>query len=274
MSGENEQRPKWKETLYTIIFGHDTLGGKVFDVILLIVILVGVAIVMLDSVESVHSSYETQLRVGEWVVTIVFTIEYILRLVCARNTVKYATSFFGIIDLLATVPGYLSALFGGMYYLTVVRVLRVLRIFRILKLTRYLTEATVLMRALRASTEKIVVFVITILTLVVIIGAVIYLIEGPENGFTSIPLSVYWAIVTMTTVGYGDVAPKTALGQMLASVVMILGYGILAVPTGILSAEMHQVAKRSVQDSACSLCGLWGHDLDDIYCKHCATRLA
>lgn len=202
-----------------------------------------------------------------------FTLEYLLRLISVKRPVRYATSFFGIVDLLAIVPTYLSLALPNIQYLLVIRILRLLRIFRILKLVEYLNEAEMLRRALHASSRKIIVFLCTVVSLVVIIGAIMYAIEGAENGFTNIPTSIYWAIVTLTTVGYGDLAPQTPLGQALASLVMLMGYGIIAVPTGIVTVELSRASQTQVSTQACPACGVTGHDIDAVYCKYCGEQL-
>ncbi|MEK6478761.1 ion transporter [Catalinimonas sp. 4WD22] len=227
-----------KERLYHVIFESDTTPGKAFDVALLIAILLSVLTVMLESVSSIVSEYGTTIRTLEWVFTVMFTIEYFLRIYCARNRIGYIRSFYGIVDLISIIPTYLSLIVVGTQYVLMIRILRLLRVFRVLKLYHFLGEAEVLGKALRQSAAKIIVFIGTVVTLIFIVGSLMYLIEGPENGFTSIPVSIYWAIVTLTTVGYGDIAPQTIAGQTLASVVMILGYGIIAVPTGIVSVEI------------------------------------
>ena len=214
------------------------------------------------------------LRVAEWTLTIVFTVEYVLRLAAVRRPLAYATSFFGIVDVLAIVPTYVSLLYPGAQVLLVVRILRLLRVFRVLKLARFLTEADVLGRALRASSRKIAVFLLTVSTLVVVIGALMYVVEGPAHGFTSIPLSMYWAVVTLTTVGYGDISPQTPLGQAVASLVMILGYGIIAVPTGIVTAELTAGTRGdAVSGQACPACSAEGHAADARFCRRCGASL-
>ena len=272
---ESGARSPWRSTLHEVIFEADTPAGKWFDVLLILAILTSVLLVMLDSVNVIQKSYGKILLAGEWLFTILFTIEYILRLLSVGRPLAYATSFYGVVDLLAILPTYLSIFLPGAQYLLVIRILRVLRIFRILKLVQYLGEARMLTRALRASLRKIVVFLIAVLTLVTIFGAFIYLVEDPENGFTSIPKSMYWAIVTLTTVGYGDISPQTVLGQLLSSVIMIIGYGIIAVPTGIVTVELAQAFKRQQQVStqACPECSGEGHDWDAKYCKYCGSRL-
>lgn len=227
-----------KQRLFLIIFRSDTPAGKAFDVVLLIVILLSILAVMLESVKSIVQEYGPFIRTFEWVITILFTLEYFLRIYCARNRKGYILSFYGLVDFISIIPTYLSLIVVGTQYILVVRALRLLRVFRVLKLYHFLGEAQVLGSALRQSAAKITVFLGTVVTLIFIVGSMMYLIEGPEHGFTSIPISIYWAIVTLTTVGYGDIAPQTIAGQMLASIVMIMGYGIIAVPTGIVSVEL------------------------------------
>jgi len=265
----------WRDRLFEIIFEADTPAGKWFDIALIVVILLSVLVVMLDSVASVRTGYGRWLYGLEWLFTILFTVEYILRLLCVGKALRYAVSFFGIVDLMAILPTYLSLLVFGSRYLAVVRILRVLRIFRILKLGHHTKEAAVLKSALYASRRKILVFFSVVLTLVVIIGSLMYVIEGTTNsGFTSIPQSVYWAIVTLTTVGYGDISPQTPLGQFLASIVMILGYSIIAVPTGIVTVQWSQASTRQQPNTqACPNCSAEGHDADAKYCKFCGAKL-
>lgn len=265
--------PNWRKQLHEIIFEADTRSGKVFDIILIITILLSVVAVMLESIGSFREEYGVYLRFAEWFFTILFTIEYILRLMCVGRPMRYAASFFGIVDLLAIIPTYLSVILPGSQYLLVIRVLRILRVFRVLKLVQYLNEANILIRALHASQRKITVFIYTVLILVVIVGSLMYMIEGEANGFTSIPRSIYWAIVTVTTVGYGDISPQTNIGQALAAMLMILGYGIIAVPTGVVTAELARVPTQNVSTQVCQECFRSGHDLDAKYCKHCGTKL-
>ena len=275
MSETRETRlAPWRQKLFEVIFEADTPGGRAFDVGLIICILASVTVVMLDSVGPVRERFGGWLQGAEWFFTILFTIEYIFRLACVGRPIRYAASFFGLVDLLAILPTYVSLLVPGTRYFLVVRILRVLRIFRILKLGTCLQEAHLLRRALLASRRKILVFLFAVLTMVVILGSLIYLIEGPENGFTSIPTSVYWAIVTLTTVGYGDISPQTPWGQVLASLVMILGYSIIAVPTGIVTVHLaDEHRKGPVCGQACPSCGAEGHDADARHCKYCGTRL-
>lgn len=266
----------WREKVFVIIFEADTYWGKVFDVSLLIFILGSVLAVMLETVAPIEAKYGSVLKVLEWVFTIYFTIEYVLRLICVRSPWRYATSFFGIIDLLSILPTYLSLFFAGTHYLAVIRALRLLRVFRIFKLAHFLNESTVILRALKASRAKITVFLVFILLLVTILGSVMYLIEGGETdtGFTSIPRSVYWAIVTLTTVGYGDIAPMTPLGQFIAAIIMIMGYAVLAVPTGIVTAEFANAKNdHELTTVTCSSCAKEGHDADADFCKYCGTKL-
>ena len=263
----------WRSRLFTIIFEADTPTGKAFDLILLWSILISVLVVSLESVASIRESHGRLLLALEWFFTLLFTVEYVVRLLCVRKPAKYASSFYGIVDLLAIIPTYLSVVFQGSQSLLVIRSIRLLRVFRVLKLTHYLGEAHVLKTALHASRRKITVFLETVLTVVLIMGALIYFIEGEEHGFTSIPVSVYWAIVTMTTVGYGDIAPQTALGQTLAAALMIAGYAIIAVPTGIVSVELAQASLRRTNTQSCPSCSAEGHDNDARCCKYCGARL-
>jgi len=264
----------WRAKLHEIIFGHETPAGRGFDVALIIAIGLSVLAVVLESVESLRVQHGTRLRVAEWVFTALFTLEYVLRVLCVRRPLRYATSFFGVIDLLALLPTYLSIVFPGAQFLLVIRVLRFLRVFRILKLVRYLSEAELLGRALWASRRKILVFLLTVLTLVTILGSLMYVIEGGEHGFDNIPRSIYWAVVTLTTVGYGDISPQTGLGQAFATIIMILGYGIIAVPTGIMTAELTNAAQGARGRDACPGCGARGHAGDAAYCRCCGRGLA
>jgi voltage-gated potassium channel len=262
-----------RRRLHEIIFEADTPAGKLFDVLLIICILVSVTLVMLDSVSPMSDAWGEVLYLSEWFFTLLFTIEYILRLISAGRPVLYATSFFGIVDLLAILPTYFSMFFPDSQYLLVIRILRVLRIFRVFKLVQYLSEARLLMQALRASRRKIIVFLFTVFTLVVIFGSLMYLIEDPANGFTSIPRSIYWAIVTLTTVGYGDISPKTNIGQALAALIMVIGYAIIAVPTGIVTVELSHAFKKRFSSQACPDCSAEGHDSDAKHCKYCGAKL-
>ncbi|MDJ0869311.1 MAG: ion transporter [Myxococcota bacterium] len=274
-SRETGRRASWRVAIHDVIFGVESPAGRAFDVLLLWSILASVAAVMLESVESVRAQWGVALYVLEWFFTVVFTVEYGLRLVAVARPLRYARSFFGLVDLLAVLPTYLSLLFPGAQSLLVIRALRLLRIFRVLKLARYLGESNVLVSALQASRPKITVFLGGILSVALILGTLVYLVEGGEHGFTSIPRSLYWAIVTMTTVGYGDIAPQTVPGQTIAAFVMILGYAIIAVPTGIVSAEMAAARDRELDHSrlACHACGVADHAVDAQYCRRCGGTL-
>lgn len=274
---EDPNRPHptpWRARMFEVIFGHDTPAGKAFDVALLLAILGSVAAVMLESVPHVQVVHGRRLYLLEWAFTLLFLVEYVLRLLSVAEPLRYARSFFGVVDLLAIVPSFLSFLVPGSQELIVVRAVRLLRIFRVLKLSEYNREARRLGAALRASLPKIAVFLLAVATIVVIVGALMYLVEGPANGFTSIPTSVYWAIVTLTTVGYGDVAPQTTLGRALASALMIAGYGIIAVPTGIATAEALSTGARI--RAACPPCPGCGHasiDPEARFCARCGAGL-
>jgi voltage-gated potassium channel len=263
-------RLKW----YEIVFESDTRLGRSYNVGLLICIVGSVIVVALESVSTLPEGIGRWLIGLEWFFTILFTFDYIIRIWIVTNKARYLFSFFGIVDLLSILPTYLGLFLVGAQSLMVIRSIRLIRIFRIFKLSRYVGEGEILATALKSSRHKIIVFLVTVLTSVIITGALMYLIEGPKHGFTSIPRSIYWAIVTMTTVGYGDIAPQTALGQTLASFVMILGYGIIAVPTGIVSAEMvSQKNKEKITTQVCPHCLKEGHDVDAVHCKFCGSRL-
>ena len=263
----------WRERLYEIIFEADTPLGKAFDVALLLAIFLSILAVMLESVSEVRERYGLLLRAVEWFFTILFTIEYLLRLISVRRPLRYATSFLGIVDLLAIVPTYLSLFVVGTQSLLVIRSLRLLRIFRILKVARFLREVTSLTTALRNSRVKIVVFLMAVLTIVLIMGSAMYVIEGEPGGFTSIPRGMYWAVVTVTTVGYGDIAPKSVLGQIVAAVAMVLGYSLIIIPTAIFSMELVQAARKRATTQNCPECLREGHDEDAEYCKYCSAKL-
>ena len=264
----------WKQRLHEIIYEADTKEGKLFDVILLIAIIASIVLVMLESVESFDTKYHTYLDISEWVITILFSIEYILRLISIKKPFKYIFSFYGIIDLLSTIPKYLSFIFVGSHHLAALRALRLLRVFRILKLTRYVGASNTLLVALKASRAKIAVFLFFVVIVCIILGTIMYMIEGEENGFTSIPRSVYWAIVTLTTVGFGDIAPQTPFGQLIASVIMILGYGIIAIPTGIVSAEISKKTNNTDSNTqSCPNCLKEAHKDDAEFCYHCGSIL-
>ena len=283
MSKENQNK-NWKFRLHEIIYEADTPAGKLFDVILLITIIASIALVMLESVKGFDTKYHRFLNVAEWIITILFSVEYVVRIVSVKRPLKYIFSFYGIIDLLSTIPKYLSLIFVGTNALVALRALRLLRVFRILKLTRYLGASNMLAAALKASRAKIMVFLYFVVIICIIFGSIMYLIEGEQSGFTSIPVSVYWCIVTLTTVGFGDITPVTPLGQFLASFIMILGYGIIAVPTGIVSAEYAAQGKAPPQrippateadmnSQSCPNCSAERHKDNAKYCYRCGHVL-
>lgn len=263
--------------LYVVIFGTHTRAGRAFDVVLLWLIVLSVLWVAMDSVASFHQQVSSYAPGVEWLFTTIFTLEFVLRLICVGSPLAYARSFFGIVDVLSILPSYLDMLMDGGHTFVIVRAIRLLRIFRVLKLARHSDASRQLLMALTESWPKISVFLYAVLALVSVFGAVMYLIEGEQNGFTSIPQSIYWAIVTMTTVGYGDMAPKTPLGQAVSGAVMILGYAIIAVPTGIVSAQLSQMPGTSGapegRSKQCQGCGVAGHDMDAVYCKYCGSEV-
>jgi voltage-gated potassium channel len=273
-SRSTRYKPKsgWRRKWFTVIYEADTPGGKLFDIILLILILFSVLTVMLETVSFVKIKYGSTLLVIEWILTGLFTIEYVLRLIITTRPGKYALSFMGVIDLLAIIPTYIAFFFAGSSYLITIRALRLVRVFRILKLTRFIGEAQTLSMAMKNSRHKITVFMVTVTAIVTIIGTVLYMVEGPEHGFNSIPKSIYWAIVTLTTVGYGDISPQTALGQFIASIVMILGYAIIAVPTGIVSVEMNKAQKKN-DFKTCPKCHNSYTPIDAHFCPECGTNI-
>lgn len=272
-SKQQSQPESIKETLNRIIFGTDTTAGRRFDLILIAAILISVVAVILDSIDGIGQHYSHYLLLIEWFFTLLFTLEYGLRLYSSRNTLAYARSFYGMVDLLAILPSYLSLLVPSANMLMIIRLLRVLRIFRILKLLQYTGEANLLMRSVRNSRKKIFIFLFSVVIVVTIFGSMMYLVEGPAYGFTSIPRSIYWAIVTVTTVGYGDITPQTIPGQMIASMVMLIGYAILAVPTGIISAELIQEMQQERLTARCRNCEKTGHEGDAQFCKYCGCDL-
>lgn len=264
-----------RKSLYKIIFEADTWEGKLFDLLLMLSILISVLVVMLDSVHEIDVVWGEQLHHLEWFFTILFTVEYLLRLYCIDSPIRYATGFFGVVDLLAVMPTYLSLFIPGTQNLIVIRFLRILRIFRVLKFVQYMGEANLLVAALKESRQKITVFLFSISTLVVILGSFMYMIEHhPGTEFTSIPTSVYWAIVTMTTVGYGDISPETFLGRAMASLIMVIGYSIIAVPGGIVTAAMIKVKNKGLSSKVCDHCSTEGHDRDAKCCKYCGDKLS
>ncbi len=265
-----------QEIIHEIIFEADTPKGKIFDIILLVFIVLSVIVVMLESVDWLNQKYITLFHVLEWIFTIFFTIEYVLRLYSVAKPLKYATSFFGIIDLLAILPSYIGLLLvsSQAQYLLSIRAMRLFRVFRIFKLTKFLRQSNIILISLRRSKEKIFVFLVFILLSVTILGSIMYFVEGEANpAFANIPVSIYWAIVTLTTVGYGDISPITPFGQFLAAVVMIMGYSVIAVPTGIVSSELIRSSDESSNTQACKSCSKEGHDDDAEYCKYCGTFL-
>lgn len=270
---EAQGKKIWKHRIHEIIYEADTKAGKIFDVILLIAILASIILVMLESVDSFDNKYHTFLDISEWIITILFSIEYILRIISIKKPLKYIFSFYGIIDLLSTIPKYLSFILVGSHHFAALRALRLLRVFRILKLARYIGASNRLLVALKASKAKIFVFLFFVVIICIILGTVMYMIEGSENGFTSIPRSVYWAIVTLTTVGYGDIAPLTPIGQFLASIIMILGYGIIAIPTGIVSSEMTKAENIHTNTQSCPDCLKENHVDKAEFCYHCGSKL-
>ena len=265
----------WKTNLHKIVYEADTPAGKLFDVVLIFLILISIVLVMLESVDSIDAKYHTYLITAEWAITILFTVEYILRIVTVNKPFKYILSFYGLVDLVSTIPLYLSYFFAGTNALLALRAFRLLRIFRILKLVHFLGEASQLKSALKASKTKITVFIYTVLVLCIILGTIMYLVEGKEAGFTSIPVSIYWTIVTLTTVGYGDITPITPLGQAVASFIMILGYGIIAVPTGIVTSEMAKQGsqKTPLNSQLCQHCHAGNHSDNAKFCHNCGTPL-
>jgi voltage-gated potassium channel len=265
-------QPRWKLRLYRVVFESDTRAGKIFDLALLVAIGISVASAMMESVDPFRAAHPDLLRNLEWTFTILFTFEYIARLLCVRHPWRYVFSFYGVIDLVAFLPSYVDLVTPTVNHFFMIRVLRLLRVFRILKLTHYLDESRTLMTALRASRPKIIVFVFTVFVIVLVVGTLMCLIEGDENGFDSIPHGVYWAIVTLTTVGYGDITPHTVLGRVLASFIMIMGYGIIAVPTGIFSMELHQAAQMK-EARACPNCQTLEPDRAARFCRHCGQAL-
>ncbi|QLC72121.1 ion transporter [Pseudomonas sp. LPB0260] len=264
----------WRQQLYVIIFFTDTPAGQRFDRYLLLAILASLVVVMLDSVDAYHGLYGEWLKALEWGFTLLFAIEYGVRLYCSPKPLRYAFSFFGLIDLLAILPAILTLFFADAQYLLIIRVIRMLRVFRVLKLRQYLTQANFLLTALRGSRQKIIVFFASIATLVTVFGTLMYVIEGPSNGFTSIPTGIYWAVVTLTTVGFGDIVPKTPLGQALSTLVMITGYSIIAVPTGIFSAELAAAMRGSEQlKRDCPSCAKKFHEPEAAFCTRCGHAL-
>ncbi|MGM0598522.1 MAG: ion transporter [Candidatus Rifleibacteriota bacterium] len=272
MGKEAENQSSFRGRLHEIIFESDTRAGKFFDLALVSCILISVSVTLLDSIKEINLVYEKEFFYLDWFFTVIFTLEYLLRIYVVNRPFSYIFSAYGMIDFFAIFPSYLSVLIPNTRYFSVIRVLRVLRIFRILKLAHYLEEGELILKALKSSRRRIQVFVFSVFLLVIIIGSLIYVIEGEKNGFTSIPISIYWAIVTLTTVGYGDISPVTPLGQALSALIMIIGYGIIAIPTGIVTAEMISSGKK-ITTQVCKDCNREGHDEDAVYCKYCGKRL-
>lgn len=273
---ENKQNKGWKKKLHEIIYEADTPAGKLFDILLLWIIIISIIFVMLESVSSIDQKYHDILNIAEWVVTILFTLEYIGRVISVKKPFKYIFSFYGIIDFLSTIPKYISLLLVGTHALVALRALRLLRVFRVLKIARFIGESNQLAKALKASRAKISVFLFAMIVISIILGTIMYLVEGDANsGFTSIPRSIYWCIVTLTTVGYGDIAPTTPLGQFIAAFIMILGYGIIAVPTGIVTAEFSKQKEGKIHTNtqACPNCGIERHKDDAEFCFKCGDSL-
>lgn len=270
----SSKKTSWKDRLHDIIYEADTKEGKLFDVILLIAIIASIILVMLESVESFDTKYHDFLNISEWIITILFSIEYILRIITIKKPLKYVFSFFGIIDFLSTVPKYLSFIMVGSHHFVALRALRLLRVFRILKLARYTGASEKLLLAMKASKAKISVFLFFVVIVCIILGTIMYMVEGAENGFTNIPKSIYWAIVTLTTVGFGDIAPQTPLGQLIASVIMILGYAIIAIPTGIVSSELTKsTLSEDTNTQSCSNCLKDSHKKKAEFCYNCGSIL-
>ncbi|QTT90191.1 ion transporter [Pseudomonas chlororaphis] len=273
MDSTTDTDKHWRERLYVMIFQTDTVAGRRFDSILLLIILASLVIVILDSIDQVHQNYANVLAYIEWGFTLIFAIEYGLRLYCSPKPLRYAFSFYGLVDLLAIVPGILALYYSDAQYLLIIRVIRMLRIFRVLKLGPYLKQAHYLLDALRGSKQKILVFLLSVCTLVTVFGTLMYVVEGPEHGFTSIPKGIYWAIVTLTTVGYGDIVPKTVLGQIISSMVMITGYSIIAVPTGIFTAELANAMRGEQLKHDCPVCSKNNHEHGAAFCSRCGNAL-
>ena len=263
-----------REKIYQVIFGTDTPAGQRFDILLIYMILLSVLGVIFDSVSSIHDQFGVLIFRLEWVFTGLFSIEYLLRIYSSPKRMSYIFSFYGLVDLLSIVPTYLALFIPGASYWLILRLLRVLRVFRVLKLVRYLSEANILLRSMYASRRKVLVFFTVVMVLSVIFGSLMFLVEGPENGFTSIPRSIYWTIVTITTVGYGDIAPQTVVGQIIATMAMLTGYSIIAIPTGIFTAEIAREINTASSNTRCNICERAGHHPDAEYCYHCGIELS
>ncbi|CAM3985710.1 MULTISPECIES: ion transporter [Shewanella] len=262
-----------KQKLREIIFGTDTPAGRYFDISLIVCIVLSVALVFVDTIDSIHNRYGDWIRIAEWCFTGIFTLEYMLRLYCSAQPAQYARSFYGVVDLLSILPSYLALIFPGANFTLVIRVLRLFRIFRVLKLLRYLSEGNLLLRAMMQSSRKVFLFFFSVSLIVMVLSAIMYVVEGPEHGFTSMPKSIYWTIVTITTVGYGDITPQTTLGQGIAALTMLIGYSIIAIPTGILTSEISQEMVRKKDLRRCSNCLKMGHEVSALYCDKCGNEL-
>ncbi|MCA1805290.1 MAG: ion transporter [Xanthomonadaceae bacterium] len=263
----------WRQSCFSVIFGYDTAEGRIFDVVLILAILISVVVALVDSIPAINARYGSSFYVIEWGFTLAFTIEYAVRLMVVREPTRYARSFYGVIDLMALLPTYLSLLLPGAQYMAVLRVLRILRIFEVLHLRRYTRASSVLLDSLQNSWRKILVFLLAMLSIITIFGALIFLVEGPEHGFTSIPISMYWALVSVSTVGYGEIVPATPIGRLVASVLILIGYGIIAVPTGIYTAELATSLRHRRDGRSCENCGLTGHDAEAAHCSRCGHAL-
>jgi voltage-gated potassium channel len=264
---------KLRRRFHQVIYEADTPAGKLFDVILLILIIISIVAVMLESVAQIQSRYGNELHVIEWIITVFFTLEYIGRIFSVGKPLRYILSFYGIIDLLATLPAYVDLLFPGLHFLLALRAIRLLRVFRILKLVHFVGAANALTEAIRKSKDKIAVFLFAVVVVCIILGTIMYMVEGPESGFTSIPVSIYWTIVTLTTVGFGDITPQTPLGQFISVLIMILGYGIIAVPTGLITAQFMSKNDPENNTQSCPNCSVYGHRDGAKYCYNCGTKL-
>lgn len=264
---------KLRRRFHQVIYEADTPAGKLFDIVLLVLIIISIAAVMLESVAEIHARYGRELQVIEWVITIFFTLEYIGRVLSVGKPIRYILSFYGIIDLLATLPAYIDLLFPGFHFLLALRAIRLLRVFRILKLVHFVGAGNALSEAIRKSKDKIAVFLFAVIVICIILGTIMYMVEGRESGFTSIPVSIYWTIVTLTTVGFGDITPQTPLGQFISIIIMILGYGIIAVPTGLITAQFMSKADADSNTQSCPNCSVYHHRDDAQYCYNCGTKL-
>mgnify|MGYP003665181985 CR=1 FL=1 len=273
MNTEEKADSPLKQTLRSVIFGTETPAGKRFDIALMICIVLSVTLIFIDTIGTIHAQYGDYIRIGEWNFTVIFTVEYILRLYCSLNRLHYARSFFGVVDLVSILPSYLGLIFPGANLALAIRVLRLFRVFRVLKLLRYLSDGNILLKAMILSSRKVFLFFFSVSLIIMVLSVIMYVVEGPVNGFTSIPKSMYWTIVTITTVGYGDITPQTTLGQGIAALTMLIGYSIIAIPTGILTAEISNEMVRTRDLRKCNNCGKKGHDNDAEYCNHCGSEL-